>query len=108
MNRADLWTVILLLGAGTFLIRWSFLGGLGNRAMPGWMVRGLRYTAVAVIPGLVAPAVLWPAATGGQADPARIGAALATLLAGIVFRNTLAAILAGGVSLYGLLWLLPG
>lgn len=108
MNRADLWTVILLLGAGTFLIRWSFLGALGNRAMPPWMVRGLRYTAVAVIPGLVAPAVLWPAATGGQADPARIGAALATILAGLLWRNTLAAILAGGITLYGLLWLLAG
>jgi branched-subunit amino acid transport protein len=97
-----LWTVIIGLGLGTFALRFSFLGLIGGRMLPGWMLRLLRYTPMAVIPALVAPAVMWPTATGGQTDPARLAAAVATVLAGLWFRNVLMAILAGGTVLYGL------
>lgn len=100
IDRADLWTVIVVLGLCTYLIRFSFLGLLGNRALPGWLVRALRYTAVAVLPALVAPAVMWPAATGGQTDPARLAAALATLIVGLALRSMLWAIAAGAAALY--------
>jgi hypothetical protein len=50
--------------------------------------------------------VLWPAATAGQPDPARLAAALVTLGVGLATRSTMAAIAAGGVTLYGLLALL--
>lgn len=96
IDRGTLWLVMGLLGLGTYLIRFSFLGGLGNRALPGWLTRALRYTSVAVLPALVAPAVLWPAATGGQTDPARLMAAAATLAVGFATRNMIAAIVAGG------------
>ncbi|MDZ4095999.1 MAG: AzlD domain-containing protein [Paracoccaceae bacterium] len=101
-DPVKLWTVIVVLGIGTFLIRFSFLGLIGNRALPEWALRLLRYTPMAVIPGLVAPAVLWPAATGGETDPARLAAALATVAVGFAFRNVLVAILAGGAVLYAL------
>lgn len=100
-DPTKLWTVILAVGIGTFLIRFSFLGMIGNRPLPVWALRLLRYTPMAVIPGLVAPAVLWPAATGGETDPARLLAALATLAAGIASRNVLIGIAAGVVVLYG-------
>jgi branched-subunit amino acid transport protein len=100
IDRGTLWLVMGLLGLGTYLIRFSFLGGLGNRALPGWLTRALRYTSVAVLPALVAPAVLWPAATGGQTDPARLMAAVATLAIGFATRNMIAAIVAGGVVLF--------
>lgn len=105
IDRTILWTVIAVLGVGTFLIRFSFLGIIGNRPMPVWLVRGLRYTAVAVLPGLVAPAVLWPPATGGETDPARLAAAVVTVAVGLFTRNMLAAIFAGAVTLYAMLWL---
>lgn len=98
-SNAEIWFTIALLGLGTFLLRYSFLGAIGNRPMPEWFLRMLRYTAVAVLPALSAPLVLWPAATGGQPDPARLAAAAATVIAGAVTRNTLAAILAGAVTL---------
>ena len=98
-SDATIWAVILILGVGTFLIRWSFLGAVGNRPVPEWAQRVLRYTAVAVLPALVAPQVIWPEATGGQSDPARLSAAAAALAVGFVTRNTLAAIIAGGVVL---------
>lgn len=98
------WAVVPALGLGTFVIRFSFLGLLGARPLPAGLRRALRYTAVAILPGLVAPAVLWPAATEGQTDPARLAAALVTLIAGIVTRSVIGAILAGGITLYMLLW----
>ncbi|WP_281984328.1 AzlD domain-containing protein [Thalassorhabdomicrobium marinisediminis] len=108
MSAAYIWTVILVLGVGTYLIRFSFLGLIGGRRLPDWALRHLRYTAVAVLPGLVAPMVLWPAATGGEVDPARLSAALATFGVGILTRNVIASILTGAVVLYGMLALTAG
>lgn len=101
-----IWFIIVVLGIGTFLLRWSFLGALGNRDFPGWVMRMLRYTPVAVLPALVAPLVTWPAATGGQPDPARMAAAAVTVAVGLLTRNILLAIAAGGATLFGLLQVL--
>ena len=98
-SDALIWAVILILGVGTFLIRWSFLGAVGNRPVPEWAQRLLRYTAVAVLPALVAPQVIWPPATDGRPDPVRLAAAAAALGVGLATRNTLAAIIGGGVVL---------
>ena len=103
---AEIWAIIILLGAGTYLIRFSFLGPLARWQMPAWALRLLRYTPVAVIPGLVAPLVLWPAATGGDPDPARLMAAATTALLGYFTRNVVAAIFGGGCMLYLMLYLL--
>jgi len=107
MNHPDwiVWLVILGLAVGTYAIRFSFLGVIGDRPLPRWLLRALRYTPVAVMPGLVAPLILWPQATGGTPDPARMSAALATLVVGTVSRNVVAAVLAGMVTLYAGLWL---
>lgn len=102
MSDAQIWIVILAIAVGTFLIRFSFLGLIGERPLPDWALRHLRYAPVAVIPGLVAPLVLWPQATGGETDPARLVAALATLVVGLWSKSLLAAIAAGAVVLYSL------
>lgn len=106
MPAAQVWFIIIALGLGTLGLRASFLMLLGDRELPEWLLRHLRYTPVAVIPGLIAPAVLWPEATGGATDPARLGAAAMTLALGVLTRNTLVAILGGGVTLYALLAIL--
>ena len=106
LNHTTVWFVIFAMAIGSFLIRFSFLGIIGDRQMPEWVLRHLRYTPVAVLPGLVAPLVFWPAATGGNPDPARMGAALVTLAVGYFSKNVLAAILSGAATLYGLLFLL--
>lgn len=106
IDDTTLWIVIVGLALGSFTLRFVFLGLIGNRPLPPWVLRHLRYTAVAVIPALVAPMVMWPAATLGAPDPARMAAAAVTLLTGILTRNVLAAILTGAVTLYGLLYLL--
>ena len=74
--------------------------------MPAWLLRHLRYTAVAILPALVAPQVLWPAATDGALDMPRLAAATVTLTVGVITKNVLLAIFSGAVTLYGLLYLI--
>lgn len=105
-SKTEIWLIIVVMGIGTFFLRYSFLGLIGNRPLPEWALRYLRYTPVAVLPGLVAPLVIWPSATGGAFDPARLLAACATVLVGVVTRNVLAAIAGGLGTLYLALWLL--
>ena len=102
----DIWLVIVAIGVGTYALRLSFLGLIGGRALPPWVLRHLRYTAVAVLPALIAPLVLWPAATGGQPDPARIAAAAVTLAVGMWAKNVILSIVAGAGTLYLGLFLL--
>lgn len=99
-TTAEVWGIIAALAVGTFLIRFSFLGLIGNRPMPPILLRLLRYTPVAVLPGLVAPLVLWPAATGGQPDPVRLCAAAVALVVGLWTKAVIWAILAGFAALY--------
>ncbi len=100
MDNTSIWITIIALGIGTFLIRFSFLGLLGGKDLPDWLTRHLRYVPVAVLPGLVAPLVVWPAATGGEADLARSLAALAALAIGAWTRSVLGAIFGGMAVLY--------
>ncbi len=100
LSVGEIWTIIFVLGVGTFLIRFSFLGLIGERPLPPIVLRLLRYTPVAVIPGLVAPLVLWPAATGGTPDPARLAAAATTVAVGLMTRHVLAGILSGAAVLF--------
>ena len=106
-STAEIWLIIALLGAGTFLIRFSFLGMIGNRPMPPLVLKLLRFTPVAVLPGMVAPLVLWPAATNGVPDPARLIAAVVTVAVGVWTRSAIWAIGAGIGTLYLALWAIP-
>lgn len=104
-SAGEIWLIILALGAGTFLVRFSFLGVLGNRSLPAWLLRHLRYTAVGILPGMVTPLVLWPQATGGQTDPGRIAAAALALGVGLWTRSPIWAIVAGMATLWVQGWI---
>ncbi len=106
IDPVALWTVIILLGAGSFALRFVFLGLIGDTPLPPWVLRHLRYTAVAVLPGLVAPLVIWPEATGGELDAPRMAAAVVTLGIGLWTRNVVLSICLGAATLYGGLYLL--
>lgn len=95
IDKTELWAVIILLGLGSFAMRFFFLGLVGDRPLPGWLLRHLRYTAVSVLPALVAPLVIWPAATDGQPDPLRLAAAGTALAVGYITRNVIGAMAAG-------------
>lgn len=105
-DPVTLWIVIAGMAVGSFALRFVFIGLVGDREMPAWLLRHLRYTAVAIIPALIAPLVVWPAATGGTPDLPRMLAALATLAVGLATKNVFAAIFSGAGTLYALLYLL--
>ncbi|UWQ25527.1 AzlD domain-containing protein [Leisingera aquaemixtae] len=94
-----LWTVIIGLALGSYALRFAFIGFMGGRAIPEWLMRHLRYTAVAIIPALVAPLVVWPAPAGGEPSLMHFAAAAATFSAGYLTRNVLFALGTGGLSL---------
>lgn len=103
-DTAALWGVIVGLGLGSFALRFVFLGLVGDKALPPWVMRHLRYTAVAVIPALIAPLVLWPGATGGAPDPLRLAAAGLALAVAVVTRNIYAAMGMGAAVMLGGAW----
>ena len=101
-SPALIWTVIVLLAIGTFALRFSFLGLIGKRQLPDWALRLLRYTPVAVIPGLMAPQIFLPAAGETAPDPVRLTAAAITVAVGLWTRNAIWAMIAGAAVMIGL------
>ncbi|NNE89248.1 MAG: AzlD domain-containing protein [Silicimonas sp.] len=101
-SEIDIWTIIGVMAVATYLVRFSFLGLVGDRKMPDWVLRHLRYTPVAVLPGLIAPLVVWPEATGGQTDPIRLAAALVTVVVAWWRGNMLWGAFAGALT-FGIL-----
>ncbi|MDD7971811.1 AzlD domain-containing protein [Roseinatronobacter alkalisoli] len=101
-TTTQIWTVIVGLGLGSYLLRLSFLGIIGNRDLPEWVLRHLRYTAVAVMPGMITPLILFPQASGGELDPVRLGAALATVAISLWTKNAVLTIFGGAAVLFAL------
>lgn len=105
-DSVTIWAIIIGLAIGSYALRFVFIGFVGDRPMPPWLLRHLRYTAVAILPALIAPLVVWPSATEGQPDLPRMSAAAVALMVGVISKNVLAAIFSGAATLYGLLYLL--
>lgn len=101
----QIWLIIGLMAVGTFVIRFSFLGLIGDRPMPPIVLRMLRYTPVAVLPGMVAPLVFWPEATGGEPDLVRILAAAAAVIVAYRTKKVVWGMAAGAGTFYAGLWL---
>lgn len=99
-GATQVWIIIIAMGIGTYLIRFSFLGLIGNRKLPSWLVKMLRFTPVAVLPGVVAPMLIGN--EDALADPLRLSASLVTLVVGLLTHNVLYAIVAGLGVFFGL------
>ena len=105
IDKSTLWLVIVVLGIGSFLLRFTFIGFVGDRPLPAWLLRHLRYTAVAILPALCAPLVVY-SGVDGTTDPTRLAAAIVTVAVGIATRNVFAAIGAGALALFALIYIL--
>lgn len=101
----NIWLVILGVGIGSYLIRFSFLGLVGDRPMPDWLTRHLRYAAVGILPGIALPPLIWPNGTDLSIEAPRIAAGLATVVVGYVTKNVLGAIAAGGLAYVAMVFL---
>lgn len=60
MNGISLWLFFVLLAAGTFALRLSFIYLFGKVEMPGWLRRALRFVPASVLAALVFPALAYP------------------------------------------------
>ena len=55
--------LLALLGLVNFLLRYAFIGLLGERPLPDWLRLGLRFVPLAILTALITPDVLLP---GGE------------------------------------------
>ncbi|MFT4961554.1 MAG: branched-subunit amino acid transport protein [Paracoccaceae bacterium] len=104
-DPTTLWIVIIGMAVGSFALRFVFIGLVGDRPLPPWLLRHLRYTAVAILPALVTPLVIWPNATDGHPDPARLAAAAVTVAVGYFTKNVIAGMGSGAATLLTFLYL---
>lgn len=103
-----MWAAVILIGVGTYLTRLSFIGIFGERAMPLWLERPLRYVAPAVLGAIVLPAVVMPDGTldFAPASNPRFLAGLVAAAVAVRFRNIALVIVVGMGTLWLLDWLL--
>ena len=96
--------IIFAIGIGTYLLRLSFIGIVGDRVMPEWALVPLRFVAPAVLAALIAPAVLLKdgALDLSPASNPRAIAALVALLLAWKTRSVPLVIAAGLITVWAL------
>lgn len=99
------WLIVIIVGLGTYLTRFSFIGILGDREIPTYITRPLRLVAPAVlaaiaIPELVAPADVVDISFGNL----RLFAGFIAMVVAAKTRSIGWTITAGMVSLWLLDW----
>ena len=99
-DSSYVWTIIILLGVGTWMIRFSFMGLVGDRPLPAYFRRMLNYSAVAVLPGICAPIILTNKT--GDFEPLRLIAAAAILIIGVWTQSLMKSISAGLLIYFGI------
>ncbi len=92
---------MLVCGAITFAIRYSFIAAEGHFQPPPWFVRLLPFVPVAALTALVAPDLLL--VDGGVAlgiDNARLWAGMVAIVVAALWRNTVLTIGVGFAAFY--------
>jgi len=103
MSTGSYWLVLIIVGAGTVLMRSLPIVLHGRGSMPKLIGRLLRHVPAAALTALVVPSVLYSTSTGSHAfDPARCGAGVLALFVALRTRNVVATLAAG----MGGLWIL--
>ncbi|BDQ38356.1 hypothetical protein SYK_27160 [Pseudodesulfovibrio nedwellii] len=108
LDMSDYWPVVLGIGVGVFLIRYSFILIIDKVTLPEMVQRMLRYIPASVLPALIVPAVLLHK-DGGVTTFAgwdQLAAALIAVLVAWKTRNMLATIASGMIVLWGILFFL--
>ncbi len=109
MTIANDWiTVMTIIGAGavTVLARASFVIWHDQLSVPMWFTRALKFVAVAVLPALALPDILFRGLAPGEPfNTYRLAAAVIALLVAWRTRHLLATLAVGMFALLGLQWL---
>ena len=97
----NIWWLMLVSGAVTFLIRYSFIAAEGHYLPPAWFRRLLPFVPIAALTALTAPELLL---LHGEivlsVDNARLWAGVVAIVVAAVWRNTLLTIGVGFLALF--------
>lgn len=105
MSEPLIWALIVLIGAGTFLLRLSGIQLLGGRSLPPAVLRVLRYVPAAVIAAIVVPAIVQGGPEPGfTASNTRLFAGVIAAAVAWTTRSVLATLAVGMGSLWLLEW----
>jgi len=101
------WLIVITMAIGTFALRFSVLGGMGERRFPPWIERALALVLPAIFAAIATPLLLQvdgdlQLRTNGP----KVVAALVALWAASRMRGYLLPIVIGMLVLHGLEWLL--
>lgn len=92
----NLWLLMIVIGALTFLTRLSFIALLERLKVPPFFQRALRFVPLAVLSAIIAPELIYP---GGQLNLSplnpRLLAGLAATLIAYQTKSVLWSLLAG-------------
>jgi branched-subunit amino acid transport protein len=98
LSAWESWGVVLALGLGTFLIRYSFIGLFANRDMPTWLSHALKLIVPAIFAAIVASGVaISNGHFGGLTLWPRYLAAVIALLIALRFKGNILLTVAGGM-----------
>ena len=105
MSTLQSWGVVLALGLGTFLIRYSFIGLFANRDMPQWLSHALKLIVPAIFAAIVASGVaISNGQFGGWALWPKYGAVAIAMAVALLYKgNILFTVIAGMAALHALL-----
>ncbi|MBI5897793.1 MAG: AzlD domain-containing protein [Rhodocyclales bacterium] len=96
-----LWGLMLVCGAITFAIRYSFIAAAGHFEPPDWFVRLLPFVPVAALTALVTPELLLiDGAVALGIDNSRLWAGLVAIVVAALWRNTVLTIGLGFAAFY--------
>lgn len=106
MSAVVIWGLIIVIGLGTFLLRFSGIQLLGSGSMPDWLARTLRYVPAAVLAAIVVPAIVHGGPDPGfHLENSRLLAGLVAAIVAWTTRSVLATLSVGMASLWLLEWL---
>ncbi len=100
LTSLDIWTLMVLSGIATFLIRYSFIAAEGHYVAPTWFSRLMPFVPIAMLTALTVPdvALLQGQLVVGLAN-AKLWAAIVAIGVAARWRNILLTIASGFATL---------
>lgn len=102
MSSGTVWAIMVVIGAGTFALRLSFIELVDRLRFPETMKHALRFVPPAVLAALVIPAILLGGPEGGELANPRLFAGLVAGLVAWYTRNVVWTLCSG----MGVIWIL--